>query len=66
MPSTKPPPAKVAAQFCQGCGQPVSGEIATRAATPGIVHCCNCGLQLDPQGHCQNNACQFYGVIPQC
>ena len=67
MPKTTPD-HQIAAptKFCTCCGQKVTGKLATKAANLSMVFCCNCGVQLDDDGDCQNNECKFYQHHPVC
>jgi hypothetical protein len=56
--------------FCSNCGQPVAQPLAAgtaAAADSQSVHfCCRCGHQLNDDGTCGNNACDFFNEVPKC
>jgi len=57
----------MAVRFCNNCSQPVSGEVAKRAADEDLRFCCCCGSSLDDKKQCTNvNVCKFGGKNPNC
>ncbi len=53
-------------KYCKTCGQQVKGKVATLAANPVVVYCCESGDRLDANGTCPNPNCPFYRQIPNC
>lgn len=59
------PEPKLKPKHCWNCGQPVEDKKAEKAATIGVAFCCECGLELE-KGECENNACRFFQLKPEC
>jgi hypothetical protein len=54
-------------KYCTNCGQNVTGQKALAAANPAKKFCCQCGIELDSAGKCQNpDDTENYGKVPQC